>query len=86
LSNVVMHVKKGTSWWLKDQSPDFQRFDWQDSYGAFYARSATNFAARFQRANESSMTPDPQGGASCARWPWAGLRCTFGAKGNVRPR
>src|SRR3989442_136596 len=21
-----------------------------------------------------------QGGASCARWPWAELRCTFGAK------
>jgi putative transposase len=35
LANVVMHVKKGTSRWLKDQSPDFQRFDWQDGYGAF---------------------------------------------------
>jgi hypothetical protein len=31
------------------------------------------------------MTPDPQGGASCARWPWAGLHCTFGAKGNAMP-
>ena len=40
-------------------------------------------AARFQRANGSSMTPSPQGGASCARWPWAGLLCTFGAKGNA---
>jgi putative transposase len=35
LSNAVMHVKKGTSRWLKEQSPDFQHFDWQDGYGAF---------------------------------------------------
>src|ERR1043166_6343091 len=35
LSNVVMHVKKGTSRWLKEQSPDFQNFDWQEGYGAF---------------------------------------------------
>jgi putative transposase len=28
LSNVVMHVKKGTSRWLKEQSSDFDRFDW----------------------------------------------------------
>jgi hypothetical protein len=30
-----MHVKKGTSRWLKEQSPDFQHFDWQEGYGAF---------------------------------------------------
>ena len=35
LSDVVMHVKKGTSRWLKEQSPDFQGFDWQEGYGAF---------------------------------------------------
>ncbi len=35
LSNVVMHVKRGTSRWLKEQSPDFQHFDWQAGYGAF---------------------------------------------------
>jgi putative transposase len=35
LSNVVMHLKKGTSRWLKEQAPDFQRFDWQEGYGAF---------------------------------------------------
>jgi putative transposase len=35
LSDVVMHVKKGTSRWLKEQSPDFKRFDWQEGYGAF---------------------------------------------------
>ena len=35
LSNVVMHVKKGSSRWLKEQSPDFQQFDWQEGYGAF---------------------------------------------------
>ena len=35
LSNVVMHVKKGTSRWLKEQSPEFEHFDWQEGYGAF---------------------------------------------------
>ena len=35
LSNVVMHVKKGTSRWLKEQSPDYRDFDWQEGYGAF---------------------------------------------------
>jgi REP element-mobilizing transposase RayT len=35
LANVVMHLKKGTSRWLKEQSPQFAGFDWQDGYGAF---------------------------------------------------
>src|SRR5438552_196169 len=35
LSDVVMHVKKGTSRWLKEQSQDLRDFDWQDGYGAF---------------------------------------------------
>jgi putative transposase len=35
LSNVVMHVKKGTSRWLKEQAPEFRHFDWQEGYGAF---------------------------------------------------
>ena len=35
LSNVVMHVKKGTSRWLKEQSTEFAHFDWQEGYGAF---------------------------------------------------
>lgn len=35
LSNVVMHVKKGTSRWLKEQSSNFDDFDWQEGYGAF---------------------------------------------------
>ena len=35
LSDVVMHVKKGTSRWLKEQAPDFRHFDWQEGYGAF---------------------------------------------------
>ena len=35
LSHVVMHVKKGTSRWLKEQSPDFALFDWQEGFGAF---------------------------------------------------
>src|SRR5205809_434967 len=35
LSDVVMHLKKGTSRWIKEQSPEFQNFDWEDGYGAF---------------------------------------------------
>src|ERR1700748_243035 len=35
VSDVVMHVKKGTSRWLKEQSPEYRDFDWQDGYGAF---------------------------------------------------
>jgi putative transposase len=35
LSDVVMHVKKGTSRWLKEQGPEFAQFDWQEGYGAF---------------------------------------------------
>ncbi len=35
LSDVVMHVKKGTSRWLKQQGRQFARFDWQDGFGAF---------------------------------------------------
>src|SRR5687768_9147633 len=35
LAHVVMHVKKGTSRWLKEQSPDFRDMDWQEGYGAF---------------------------------------------------
>jgi putative transposase len=35
LSSVVMHVKKGTSRWLKEHSSKFAHFDWQEGYGAF---------------------------------------------------
>jgi REP element-mobilizing transposase RayT len=35
LADVVMHVKKGTSRWLKTQSADYAHFDWQEGYGAF---------------------------------------------------
>jgi putative transposase len=35
LSDVVMHVKKGSSRWLKQQAPEFAHFDWQEGYGAF---------------------------------------------------
>lgn len=34
-SDVVMHLKKGTSRWLKEQSPRFNAFNWQEGYGAF---------------------------------------------------
>jgi REP element-mobilizing transposase RayT len=35
LSDVVMHVKKGTSRWLKEQGPEFELFDWQEGFGGF---------------------------------------------------
>jgi putative transposase len=35
VAEVVMHVKKGTSRWLKEQSATFAEFDWQEGYGAF---------------------------------------------------
>lgn len=35
LSDVVMHVKKGTSRWLKDQGSQFKSFEWQAGFGAF---------------------------------------------------
>lgn len=35
LAEVVMHVKKGTSRWLKEQGPEFKSFDCQDGYGGF---------------------------------------------------
>jgi REP element-mobilizing transposase RayT len=35
IADVVMHVKKGTSRWLKEQSRNYAEFDWQDGYGAF---------------------------------------------------
>jgi REP element-mobilizing transposase RayT len=35
IADVLMHVKKGTSRWLKEQSRQFAEFDWQDGYGAF---------------------------------------------------
>ena len=35
LSTVVMHVKKGSSRWIKGQSPQFNDFEWQSGFGAF---------------------------------------------------
>jgi REP element-mobilizing transposase RayT len=35
LSDVVMHVKKGTSRWLKEQGTQFEAFEWQAGFGAF---------------------------------------------------
>jgi REP element-mobilizing transposase RayT len=35
VADVVMHVKKGSSRWIKQQDQRFAGFDWQDGYGAF---------------------------------------------------
>jgi len=35
LSKVVEDVKKSSSKWIKSQSNDFSRFQWQAGYGAF---------------------------------------------------
>lgn len=53
LSDVVMHVKKGTSRWLKQQSPAFAKFDWQDGYGAFsIGRSQREEVIRYIRGQQ----------------------------------
>jgi putative transposase len=35
LSDVVMHVKKGSSRWIKEQGRPYADFAWQDGYAAF---------------------------------------------------
>jgi REP element-mobilizing transposase RayT len=35
LADLVMHIKKGSSRWLKEQGPQFREFEWQNGYGAF---------------------------------------------------
>jgi REP element-mobilizing transposase RayT len=35
LSDIVKELKAGSSKWLKDQSPDYRGFEWQDGFGAF---------------------------------------------------
>lgn len=35
LADVVMHLKKGSSRWLKTQGQPYGRFHWQNGYGAF---------------------------------------------------
>lgn len=53
LSNVVMHLKKGTSRWLKEQSPDCREFDWQEGYGAFsLGRSQRGQLVRYIRKQQ----------------------------------
>src|SRR5262245_22903190 len=57
LSNVVMHLKKGTSRWLKEQSPDFARFDWQEGYGAFsISRSQRDELIAYIRKKQKRQT------------------------------
>jgi REP element-mobilizing transposase RayT len=43
IANVVMHVKKGSSRWLKEQGKRFNAFDWQDGYGAFSIGQSQRF-------------------------------------------
>ena len=35
ISDLMMHVKRGTSGWMKNQRPGLQTFAWQDGYFAF---------------------------------------------------
>jgi len=32
---LIRDVKRSSSKWIKSKGPEFQRFDWQDGYGAF---------------------------------------------------
>jgi REP element-mobilizing transposase RayT len=53
LSDAVMHVKKGTSRWLKEQSLEFSDFDWQEGYGAFsIGRSQRDEVVRYIRLQQ----------------------------------
>ncbi len=53
LSTVVMHVKKGTSRWLKEQSAELKQFDWQEGYGAFsVGRSQRDDVAGYIRGQQ----------------------------------
>jgi putative transposase len=60
IANVVMHVKKGTSRWLKEPAQGFADFDWQEGYGAFslgYSQKdgATQYI-RGQQAHHATMS------------------------------
>ena len=35
LADVVMHLKRATSMWVKTQGPRYRSFYWQNGYGAF---------------------------------------------------
>jgi Transposase IS200 like len=48
-----MHVKKGTSGWLKTQSPEYADFDWQEGYCAFsIGRSQRDEVAAYIRKQQ----------------------------------
>jgi putative transposase len=48
LAQVVMHVKKGTSRWIKTQGPRYAAFGWQNGYGAFsVSQSAVGEVERY---------------------------------------
>lgn len=35
IANLVMHIKKDSSRWIKTQGPRFAEFAWQEGYGVF---------------------------------------------------
>ena len=35
LSVLIRDIERSSSKWIKTKEPEFQRFDWQDGYGAF---------------------------------------------------
>jgi REP element-mobilizing transposase RayT len=35
IADLMMHLKRGTSTWIKNQRPGLQMFGWQDGYFAF---------------------------------------------------
>jgi hypothetical protein len=48
-----MHLKKGTSRWLNEQSPEVEHFDWQEGYGAFsVGRSQFDELVRYIRKQQ----------------------------------
>ena len=52
LSDLLMHVKKDSSSWLKTQDKAFENFHWQDGYAAFSVGSSEILRVKRYIANQ----------------------------------
>jgi putative transposase len=53
LKKIVEEVKKGSSVWIKEQSPRFADFHWQTGYGAFSVSESNAPAVRTYVENQA---------------------------------
>ncbi|MBS0197296.1 MAG: IS200/IS605 family transposase [Planctomycetes bacterium] len=60
IADLMLHVKRGTSAWIKNQRPGLQTFAWQDGYFAFSIGhdSIDAVCAYFDRQAEHHKTTD----------------------------